>query len=116
MDRVGSPRQKTAHKFFVPADVPVSWVGLHSLPSNNWLRLSWDVAQVPYLGIWVDQGFLSHASVVALEPMTGFYDSLATAWDKQLVTLIGPAESCSWDLLVELGTADQAPPWSVPFA
>lgn len=113
MDRVGPPQLKTAHKFFVPADVPVGWVGLHSLPSNNWLRLSWDAVQIPYLGVWVDQGFLSQTSVVALEPMTGFYDSLATAWAKQKVAIIGPGERTSWDLVVVLGTADDEPPWSI---
>ncbi len=37
------------------------------------------VGELPYLGIWFDRGAYSREPVIALEPSTGYYDSLATA-------------------------------------
>lgn len=42
------------------------------------LRMSWSAA-APYLGIWFDHGAYSREPVIALEPCTGYYDSLETA-------------------------------------
>ena len=79
-------------------------------PSGDWLRLDWNSAEVPYLGIWVDEGALNHTTVTALEPTTGFYDSLAVAWEKKEVTLLGPGATCTWTLTVRVGTGEQAFP------
>ena len=42
-------------------------------------------------------------SVAALEPMTGFYDSLAVAWQKNEVSMIEAGATHSWTLAVRLG-------------
>lgn len=107
IDRTGSAVLNQARKFFVVPETAVSWAGLIRQPTNDWLRLDWEAAQVPYLGVWVDQGAISHESIVALEPITGFYDSLVTAWEKKQVTMIEPGEIKSWKLSVRLGTGGQ---------
>lgn len=111
---VGPRNLKSARKFFVLPDSPVSWAGLVRRPGQEWLRLEWDPGLVPYLGIWVDEGRISHESVVALEPMTGFYDSLAIAWEKELVSVLEPGATQTWSLSVALGTGQQPFPGDEP--
>lgn len=108
IDRVGPPALHKGRKFFVPPEVQAGWAGLIRHPAGDWLRLEWDPALVRYLGLWVDEGILSHESVAAPEPTTGFYDSLAVAWDRQAVAVVAPGETQSWALLVRLGTGEGA--------
>lgn len=107
IDQVGPASKNQARKFFVPPEISVGWAGLIQRPQGDWLRLDWDPRETPYLGLWVDEGKISHEAVAALEPMTGYYDSLAVAWEKQLVAMIEPGESRSWTLAVCLGTGGQ---------
>jgi galactose mutarotase-like enzyme len=106
IDRTGPASLNQARKFFVLPELPVSWAGLIRRPAKDWLRFDWDPNLVPYLGVWLDEGAISRESVAALEPMTGFYDSLAVAWDKKQVAMIEPGESKSWTLSLRLGTGD----------
>jgi galactose mutarotase-like enzyme len=107
IDRTGPASLKQARKFFVPPEISIPWAGLIRQPQHDWLRLDWDPDQAPYLGLWVDEGKISHEAVAALEPMTGYYDSLVTAWEKGLVAMIEPEETQSWSLLVSLGTGER---------
>lgn len=103
IDQVGPSTLKEIRKFFVTPEKRAGWAGLICQPEADWLRLDWDPQQVPYLGIWIDEGLLSHESVAALEPMTGYYDSLAVAWQKKQVRMIEAGEIQSWTLAVRLG-------------
>ena len=107
IDRVGTASCDRARKFFVPPEFSVGWAGLIRRPRGDWLRMDWDAGELPYLGLWVDEGKISHEAVVALEPMTGYYDSLATAWKRQRVAMIEPGESKSWSLSVSFGTGER---------
>jgi galactose mutarotase-like enzyme len=107
INHVGPRTLKSARKFFVLPESPVGWAGLIRRPGQAWLRLEWDPDLVPYLGIWVDEGRISDESVVALEPMTGFYDSLAIAWDKGLVSAVEPGATQTWSLFMTVGTGQQ---------
>ena len=77
------------------------------VPHSAWLRLQWDAQLVPYLGLWVDEGALNPESVAALEPMTGFYDSLSLAYDRKLIAMIEPGDTHEWTLNVRVGTGEQ---------
>jgi hypothetical protein len=110
IDQTGAASLKQARKFYVLPETSVNWAGLLHSATGNWLRLDWDANQIPYLGIWVDEGALSHTTVVALEPATGFFDNLALAWDKQKVAIVEPGGSHTWMLAVRLGTDAQSFP------
>lgn len=105
-DITGPAALKQIRKFFVLPDEPVNWAGLVRQEANDWLRFDWDASLIPYLGIWVDEGVVNSSSVMAFEPMTGFYDSLAVAWEKKRVATLAPGEIKSWTLSVRLGTGD----------
>ena len=110
LDRVGSPALRRGRKLFaLPAARP-QWAGVVRRPAGDWLHLAWDAAAVPYLGLWVDEGALSRASVVAPEPTTGFYDSLAIAWMQQEVVVVAAGATHTWSLTVRLGTKNQPRP------
>lgn len=106
LDRVGPPTLRRARKVFALPDVRPEWAGVVCQPDGDWLRLAWDAARVPYFGLWVDEGAISHASVVAPEPMTGFYDNLEIAWAKQEVTTVEAGATRRWTLSVRLGTGN----------
>ena len=107
IDRVGPAAREQIRKFFVPPEAPAGWAGLVREEQDEWLLLEWDAQEIPYLGIWIDEGLISHETVVALEPMTGYYDSLATAWKKQRVTVIEPGARQSWSLSVSIGCGER---------
>ena len=107
LDRVGPPSRKLARKFFVLPDERIEWAGLIRQSRHAWLQMQWDTQPVPYFGVWVDEGVYNPESVAALEPMTGFYDSLIIAWNKQRVSLLEPGATHEWTLTVRCGTGDQ---------
>ncbi len=107
LDAIGPPTLKRARKFYVLPDQAVGAATLVRRPAGNWLRMAWDAAQVPYLGLWVDEGALNAASVAAPEPATGFYDSLALAWHKRRVAVVQPGAEVTWWLTVQLGTSEE---------
>ena len=107
LDRVGPASLRQARKFYVTPDTPVGWAGVISHPGEAWLRMEWDPQQTPYLGLWVDEGAINSIAVAALEPATGFYDSLAIAWAKKTVPILAPGATQTWTLTVRLGAPGQ---------
>ena len=107
LDSIGPPTFKRARKFYLLPDQAVGAATLVRRPAGGWLRMAWDPAQVPYLGLWVDEGALNAASVAAPEPATGFYDSLALAWQNQRVAVVQPGAEVTWWLTVQLGTSEE---------
>ena len=112
MDQVGPPTRQQARKFFVLPDVQIGTIALVRKPSRAWLRMAWSPSAIPYFGLWIDEGALSHTSVATPEPTTGFYDSLETAWEKKEVMTVAPGETHSWSLTVQTGTAEELLPLS----
>lgn len=103
LDRIAPPAEHRCRKFYTLPDQPVSWGDLHEMPTGPWLRLEWDAQQVPYLGLWVDEGMVNPVPTAALEPATGFYDSLELAMANRRVPLLVPHEKLKWHLNVQIG-------------
>ncbi len=57
----------------------------------------------PYLGIWFDNRAYSREPVIALEPATGYFDSLATAVTLGRVVRVEPGHPLQWSLTVAFG-------------
>jgi galactose mutarotase-like enzyme len=92
-------------KFYALPDAKIGSAGLIDA-DGSWLRLTWDPALVPYLGIWVDNGAYARHPVIALEPATGFYDDLARAVSNHRVPQVHPQRPLRWSLEVSLGSGD----------
>jgi len=110
IEHIGPPRLQKARKFFTLPDARPSWATLVRHTEQDWLRLEWNPEEVPYFGLWVDEGALNHVSVAAPEPTTGFYDSLALAWDKKEVTVIEAGAVQAWTLKILLGVGEVSVP------
>jgi galactose mutarotase-like enzyme len=109
LDVVGPPELNRARKFYVPPESRASWVTVLREASQDWISLSWKTEEIPYLGVWVDEGYISAETVVAPEPSTGYYDSLALAVEKGKQMVIQPGERVTWSLLIHFG--DQHAPF-----
>ena len=77
LDKVGPPELRKGRKLFAMPRVRPSWAAVLRRESGHWLRFEWNPSEIPYLGLWVDEGALNHESVAAPEPTTGWYDDLA---------------------------------------
>jgi galactose mutarotase-like enzyme len=93
----------TGRRLYVPPDMQVGTAALVD-GDGSWLRMAWDPAVVPYLGIWLDNRAYSRRPVIALEPTTGYYDNLALAYTNKRAPLIDPAQPLQWTLEVTVGT------------
>ncbi|MFC7622700.1 hypothetical protein [Microlunatus sp. GCM10028923] len=92
----------TGRKVYLsPADA-VGTVALQR-PDGRGLRLSWDPARLPYLGLWYDRHAVARADVIAPEPCTGYYDSLAAAVERGQVATVAPDRPLEWSLFLESG-------------
>jgi galactose mutarotase-like enzyme len=107
LDRIKDADLHKYRKCYLPPEQAVSWAALAQSTTEHWLRLNWDAAKVPYLGIWVDQAAIGATSTIALEPATGYYDHLARAWKNQRVTTVAPNMHFSWHLDIAVGVGLQ---------
>lgn len=104
LDRIAPPDSGTCRKLYVPPEVAIGWAALVEEGAGHWLRLAWSPQDVPYLGLWVDEGAVNSVRTAALEISTGFHDSLVTAWEKRAVPVLAPGERRTWEVLLRVGT------------
>jgi hypothetical protein len=110
LDRVGAARNRDCRKFYVPPELATDWAALHQPDTGRWLRLEWDAEQIPYVGIWVDEGAVNPEPTLAIEISNGFHDSLETAWENQRFLGIAPGEEASWQVILRIGDARDGEP------
>jgi galactose mutarotase-like enzyme len=104
LNRIGPASLKTCRKFYVSPEIRIRGAALYKPESNNWLRMEWSPEQVPYVGIWVDEGAVNPEATLAIEISTGYHDSLVTAWEKRRLTILTPHESFAWNVTVRIGS------------
>ena len=86
-------------KVYCAPDRPVSSATLVH-PDGSSLTMRWS-ADTPYLGLWFDRGRYSREPVIAIEPSTGFFDSLATAIKFGRVATLDPETPLTWWIELE---------------
>jgi hypothetical protein len=102
LDRVRSADRHDCRKFYLPPESPAAWAGLVDRRLGCALCMEWSPGELPYLGIWVDEGAYNLIPVVALEPSNGYYDSLADAVRNRRAASIEPGAAHTWALTVRL--------------
>lgn len=103
LDRVTSAVARQSRKVYTQPHQPIPWAMLVETGANHWLRMAWDPGQLPYLGIWVDEGQYNPALTIALEPSNGYYDSLEWAHENARIPVIKPGEHLTWSVTITLG-------------
>jgi galactose mutarotase-like enzyme len=104
LDRVGDASRKDSRKVYVPPEQPVDSACLYQESIGRRLCLRWDSGVAPYLGIWVDEGTYTRPSTAALEPASGYYDSLALAQQNQRAAIAPISGPVQWWLDVRLSS------------
>ncbi len=104
LDRIRSATHKDCRKFYLPPENPVAWAALVDHRRGCSLRVEWSSKELPYLGIWVDEGKYNSLPAVALEPSNGYYDSLARAYKNQRAAICYPGSKQNWTLSIVLST------------
>jgi len=83
------------------------WCGLHDPQTGDFLKFSFPVKEIPFVGMWINEGgwpFDDKPSFnVALEPCTGCPDNLATAIQRGEHGLIKGLQTKSWTLDITIG-------------
>jgi galactose mutarotase-like enzyme len=105
---VQSSQSGIGDKLFTgPLAPDANWCELHRLKAGIHIRMRFDPAATPYLGLWICYGGWPDGSgpkqnCVAPEPATAPVDSLAKSgpWSRAL----GPGQSFSWPMSVEFET------------
>jgi hypothetical protein len=84
-------------KVVLPAEAQLGSAALVH-PDGSRLAFSWDVDVVPYLAVYLERRACTERDCIAVEPMTGWYDSLARALSAGLVSRVAPARPVRWHL------------------
>ncbi|MEO0561702.1 MAG: hypothetical protein AAF125_06295 [Chloroflexota bacterium] len=102
LNRMGDATLADCRKFYTPPEIAVGKASLVHEGIGRKLTMRWDTQIAPYLGIWVDEGVYTPETTVALEPGSGYYDSLETAIQNERVASVAPGDVIKWWLEVEL--------------
>jgi galactose mutarotase-like enzyme len=100
------PESGTGDKLFAgPLSAAENWGALERLRAGVRIKVTFDPAATPYLGLWACYGGWPEKPgpkqvCVALEPATAFVDSLAILGPWSLVLL--PGDSFFWPIIVDL--------------
>ena len=101
LDVVDSVANGDARKYFLDPSSRISSVGLRD-PGGASLQMTWNIAELPYLGVWLDHGQLAPHPVFAIEPTNGFGDSLQRCVDRSTIPALAAGSSRSWSISITL--------------
>lgn len=87
----------TSVKAFLPPGAVADSATLN-LGGEQSLRLSWNAESLPYLGLFWDNGEFAAEPVLAIEPATGWGDSLADAVASARVLTVSVTKPLRWHL------------------
>ena len=76
LDILRTATAQASEKYYFAEKLSKGWCGLHFPSDDSTFLLTFPVAAVPYLGIWVSEGWWKGLEVVALEPCTAPFDYL----------------------------------------
>lgn len=102
LDRVGPASDARTRKLYVDGKIAEGEASLTLDRGRLLYRLIFPREQVPYLGVWVNEGGFKGEHNCALEPSTGFYDSVEKAHAQGAAPLFAPGTSARFFLGIEL--------------
>jgi galactose mutarotase-like enzyme len=99
--RIGSLAPGGTRKLITPSATRVGAATLVH-PDGVRLGLRWDEAVVPWVGVWMDRSAFSREDVIAIEPMTGWFDNAADAASGGRCAFLGADAPLRWWLELDL--------------
>ncbi len=102
LDRVRPVETRACRKFYVQPNQHIAWVAVVDEESGCELRLDWQPEQIPFMGLWIDEGTYNAQPVAAPEPCNAYYDSLDRAVENGTAPVIAPKAEMRWELRLTL--------------
>lgn len=99
---------RDSRKFYAPDPVAVGRAGLHDQASGEYVVLRWSPDELPYFGVWINEGQFNDQLIAAPEPCNGYYDSLALAYEYGRCPELPAGGTLTWTLELRLGKGTQA--------
>jgi len=109
LDVVDAVANGDARKYFLDPSSRIATVGLRD-PGGASLQMTWNLAELPYLGVWLDHGLLAPHPVFAIEPTNGFGDSLQRCVDRSSIPALAPGSMRTWSIAITLSDRRHAAP------
>ena len=97
-----SPRSSLFEKYYVQDPLREGWAALYQPRTREVIALSFPVKEVPYLGIWINEGGFANQYNAALEPCTGAFDRVDLAALHGKVGSVKANSQCRWYLNVTI--------------
>lgn len=88
-------------KFYLEHPVDAGKASLLYPRQNLRVNYKWKAKDLPYLGVWVTTGGFKKEKNLALEPCTGFYDSVERAVEEEKISVLKPKEKKKWSVVLE---------------
>ncbi len=106
LSRIGPPERKVYFKYFFLDTLEEGFTILHDPGSRETVALVWPVEQVPYLGMWVNEGAWENWFHVAPEPCTAPFDrwDVARQWGR--LPVIPAFGSREWEMRITVGLTE----------
>lgn len=106
LSRINANDGKFSFKYFFLDELEEGFALIHDPKTRETVGLSWSVNEVPYLGMWVNEGGHAGQFNVAPEPCTAPLDRWDTARQWGRLPVIPPLGSREWTLRVSVGLAE----------
>lgn len=100
LSRIGPPERKLFFKYFFLDPLEEGFVIIHDPTTRETIALVWPVEQIPYLGMWVNEGGWQDSYHLAPEPCTAPFDrwDIARQWGRlPVIAAFGTRE---WELRI----------------
>lgn len=91
-------KDNRCYKYYFLDQLEEGNVGLYYKEENILYTLKYNSKKIPYLGIWITKGGFKGEYNCAIEPSTGYYDSLELAIKNDKVTKLKPYEQFCWSI------------------
>ncbi len=98
-------KDNRSYKYYFLEQIKNGEVGLYYENENIVYVLRYDSAKIPYLGVWITKGGFKGEYNCAIEPSTGYFDSLELAIQNEKVTKLKPYEEFCWTIYMEVKEA-----------
>jgi hypothetical protein len=109
LDRVDLLPRGVGRKLYVDPDAAATWARLVDANGTS-LTMLWDPTEVPYFGLWLDNGKYASEPYVVLEPTTAYYDDLALASALGRAMTVLPGHPVAWSLEILLDASSTGDP------
>ncbi len=104
LDRVPKRNPTGWQKYWFLGPVAEGWCMLHDPASTLTVGMSWPKEQVPYLGMWLNEGSWEGQFNIAPEPATAAMDRIDFSKMWGMGSTLAPNETREWHLAVSLTT------------